>query len=59
MRHDLCYDSGKPKSACDATLVRELKSLPDDSRKWPAPPKPGTEGDTERFRQGAILLFSE
>ena len=41
MRHDMCY--GSP--GCDAALVEELKSLPDDSTQWPQPPRKGTEGD--------------
>lgn len=56
-RHDNCYDSGVGKQSCDANLVNELKSLPDDSSKWPIAPRPRTEGDSDRFRQGAIRIF--
>jgi len=62
MRHDKCWDRcrGEPlcKLLCDETLIEELKALPSDSRKWPQPPRSGTEGDTERFRQGAITIFT-
>lgn len=58
MRHDLCYDSGAAKQLCDARLVRELKTLPNNPRKWPVPRKLGTEVDTILFLIGAILIFS-
>lgn len=57
MRHDQCYDLGKPKSSCDSTLVDELRALPVDPKKWTMPPRPGTEGDTIQFLNGAILKF--
>lgn len=57
MRHDQCYDAGKPKSTCDAALADELRSLPMNPRNWPMPPRPGTEKDTIQFLNGAILRF--
>jgi len=64
MRHDKCYDTCKANdkacvAACDGTLANELKVLPDDPRKWPSPPRAGTEGDSSRFRTGAIKLFGK
>ena len=55
--HDICYDSGTDKASCDKFLVQELRSLPADPRKWPFPPKPGTETDTIQFLSGALLIF--
>ena len=57
MRHDLCYDTGTPKAICDARLVDELRGLPFNPRYWPMPPSPGTESDTIRFLNGAVILF--
>ncbi|MBJ7312914.1 RHS repeat-associated core domain-containing protein [Rugamonas sp. CCM 8940] len=57
MRHDQCYDSNTPRATCDRRLVDELRALPNDPRQWPVPPRPGTEGDTRRYRDNAILLF--
>lgn len=57
MLHDLCYNSNNSNSKCDAELVRGLKGLPEDSRKWRRPPRPGTESDSESFRKGAIQYF--
>jgi hypothetical protein len=61
MRHDFCYDrAGSDPAqirACDKTLVDELKVLPDDPRRWARPPRPGTEGDTDWYRWGAIKWF--
>ena len=56
--HDICFDSGANKSACSKSLVQELRSLPADPRKWPFPPKPGTEADTIQFLNGALLFFA-
>jgi hypothetical protein len=61
MRHDFCYDrvGGDPQQirACDKTLVDELKALPADPQQWQRPPRPGTEGDTDWYRKGAIKWF--
>ena len=56
-RHDQCFDSGTQKASCNRKLVDELKALPYDPRQWPRPPAPGTEGDSDRFRRGAITIF--
>ena len=56
-RHDQCYDAGTSKASCDKRLVDELKALPGDPRRWPRPPIPGTEGDSDRYRRGAITIF--
>ena len=62
MRHDQCWDNCRGNSACKSvcnySLADELLALPRDSRKWPVPPTPGTERDSESFRDGAIRLFS-
>lgn len=59
MRRDQCYDSGALKKSCDANLTNELKSLPADPKKWPMPPVPGTEGESDRFRRDAIIIFGK
>jgi len=63
MRHDNCWDQcGNNRqcvAACNRQTVDELRGLPDDSRRWPQPPRPGTEGDSERYRWGAIQRFSQ
>ncbi len=56
-RHDQCYDAGTPKVLCDKKLVDELKALPSNPRLWARPPAPGTEGDSDRYRRGAITIF--
>jgi hypothetical protein len=63
--HDLCYDKcGHGPSAkygqmqCDKKLVNDLKSLPDDSKQWPRPPRSGTESDSEQYRDMAISHFT-
>jgi len=61
-RHDKCWDSCGANNpgcidACDAQIVNELRDLGDDSRQWPRPPRPGTEGDSEWFRRQAIKRF--
>lgn len=62
-RHDNCYAGcGKDTAClarCDDKLVKELKALPDNSKKWPDPPPTGTEGDSERYRRAAIDWFSK
>jgi len=58
-RHDQCYDAGTKKATCDRELVKELKALPTDPRKWSRPPSPGTEGDSDRYRRAAIILFDK
>lgn len=61
MHHDNCYaNCGGDKlctKACDKTLVKELLALPDDPKKWPMPPRKGTEGDSALYRSGAIQYF--
>jgi RHS repeat-associated protein len=68
MAHDKCYgtpacslpnENEKRKSirACDLQLVRCLQQLPDDSTKWPRPPRKGTENDSQRFRLDAMDWF--
>jgi RHS repeat-associated protein len=62
-RHDNCYSScganAQCIAGCDGRLVNELRQLPDDSRQWPQRPRPGTEGDSERYRSGALQWFSK
>jgi len=56
-RHDACYFQGKDNTVCNRRLVKELLQLPVDPRKWPRPPRPGTEGESRRFRSWAIWYF--
>lgn len=60
-RHDECFDvCGSNKqclATCNKKLVDELRRLPDDPRKWPNPPRPGTEGDSRSYRDKAIRYF--
>jgi RHS repeat-associated protein len=62
-RHDNCYVScggdQECMEACDATLVGELNALPPRSRDWANPPRPGTEEDSEDYRDHAIDWFEE
>lgn len=68
MAHDKCYESeaaSSPKTKatavrqCDLQLVSCLINLPSDSKKWPRPPRPGTEKDSEKFCQQAIQWFDD
>jgi RHS repeat-associated protein len=65
-QHDRAYGKceglmGDCKQECirraDAQLLACLNHLPDDSRLWPAPPRPGTERDSEIYRELAIYYF--
>ena len=60
--HDECWDrcggNKECMAACNRALVKALQNLPGDSRKWPYPPRKGTEGDSETYRKGAIKWFS-
>ncbi|MDO9166723.1 MAG: RHS repeat-associated core domain-containing protein [Rhodoferax sp.] len=60
-RHDTCYVTcGANQSCiktCDQVLKKELLDLPFDPRKWPMPPKPGTERDTIQFSNAAQGYF--
>jgi len=61
MRHDNCWDQCRGNrqcmAACDRVIVNELRNLPDDPRRWPQPPRPGTEGDSRNYRNWAIQYF--
>lgn len=61
-RHDECYvRCGKDKkciAACDGALVDELNGLSSNPRKWLSPPRPGTEKDSQRYRDWAIKYFT-
>jgi hypothetical protein len=46
------------KIECDMKLVNCLMGLPNDPRNWAFPPKEGTEEDSARFRDWAIMVFS-
>lgn len=64
MKHDKCYiscgnNSKKCIKRCDKEMVNNLKNLDDDPTKWPNYPRPGTEGDSRRYRRGAILIFGD
>ncbi|HME72608.1 MAG TPA: RHS repeat-associated core domain-containing protein [Myxococcota bacterium] len=67
--HDKCYGTcdqqdrcvgrcgNQCKQRCDHGLVDDLRALPDDPRLWLLPPRPGTEADTQAFRNRAIWMF--
>ena len=59
--HDNCYDAchgdAKCLAGCDKQLVKELQDLSDASKKWPEPPRAGTERDSESYRNRAIQYF--
>jgi len=61
-RHDNCYIACGTNTQCIATcnaqLTDELRNLHNDPRQWPQPPRPGTEGDTIRYRNNAIEYFT-
>jgi RHS repeat-associated protein len=72
MNHDKCYDKCNNQlaadqhdakgfemcnSLCDSDLVHSLRDLPSDPKKWPNPPRPGTEGDSSSYLHGALRLF--
>lgn len=61
MRHDQCWarcaGDRACMRACDYDLNDDLGRLPSDSRKWPRPPRPGTERDTETMRDRARWFF--
>jgi hypothetical protein len=61
MAHDLCWDrvgdDKQGKRACDRDLINGLDALPPSPKDWPRPPPPGTEGDTQWFRNGAKFWF--
>ena len=66
MAHDKCYGAcpecpekahKKCKETCDEQLKACLKKLPKDPKKWPHPPKLGTEGDSARFKSMAEIYF--
>jgi len=62
-RHDNCYSacgSNNPQcgSNCDQQLVKDLRGISDNPLNWPRPPRPGTEGDSRRFRDWAIWYFN-
>ena len=65
-RHDICYVrcenmTGNARTecvaACDQTLVDELRRLDNDPRRWPNPPRAGTENDSRSYRNQAIDWF--
>ena len=60
-RHDTCYAAAGTNqqgiAICDRAVVNELRALDHDPRRWPRPPRPGTEGDSRRFRDMTILWF--
>ena len=61
--HDICYSTcSNPndmacRAMCNKQLVNELKALPSDPRKWPLPPRSGTERDSANFRNRALGYF--
>ena len=61
MRHDQCWARCSGDRACmrtcDYDLNDDLGRLPRDSRRWPRPPRTGTERDTETMRDRARWFF--
>ena len=66
--HDNCYSTCErlPNAIqyscyikCDREMVGCLKHLDDDCTKWPSPPRMGTEGDSQVYRDDAMRLFNE
>ena len=61
MHHDNCYSSCGGNATCmekcDQTLVDNLDKLSSDPRKWPHPPRPGTEEDSADYRLLAQIYF--
>ena len=58
--HDLCYGpspSKEQKLTCDATMVKDLKALPDDPKQWPEPTSKGTEKSSKKYKEAAIFIF--
>jgi len=43
--------------ACDKALIKELRALADDPRKWPLPPRKGTEADSPQLSGRCNLVF--
>ena len=41
----------------DDQLVKELRELPEDAGQWNRPPRKGTEGESENFRDNGIWYF--
>lgn len=60
--HDLCYDCCKGDKSCmykcDDKLRSDLNTLPNNPINWPMPPRPGSEGQSNRFKKGALWWFS-
>jgi putative transposase len=68
MGHDICWgncDNGSCNddnlaacmNECDLILLRCLRNLDSDPRKWPIPARVGTEGDTKQFMFEAKVFF--
>lgn len=64
--HDFCYtdcaSQGNPGSCistCDAKLVRDLKTLPENSSLLERQPPPGKEDQAEAIRDAAIWWFKQ
>ncbi len=69
MQHDHCFrtcetvwgnDAGKycKPLVCNRQLKGCLTELPKDCHQWAEPPRPGTEGDTLEYLQGALNWFT-
>jgi RHS repeat-associated protein len=68
--HDLCWDScehlsGDPKRyrdcryKCDKDMVKCLNDLNPDCTKWRHPPRAGTEGESDTFRDDALRYWAD
>jgi RHS repeat-associated protein len=68
MRHDKCYDEcrglqsntrlmAKCIALCDKGIMDDLDPLDPDPRKWPRPPRKGTEEDSRTFCRDAKDVF--
>lgn len=57
MRYDKCNGNKVCLKSCNTTLVEQLLALSDNPKKWPQPPRKGTENDSARYRDWAIDFF--
>jgi hypothetical protein len=60
--HDVCYGQATNDceiKECDKKLIRCLRDLPLNSKKWPQPPRPGTENDSVKFARDAMEYFKK
>jgi RHS repeat-associated protein len=61
--HDSCYAAcgtdANCLAKCNKNVVTDLNNLSDDPKKWPQPPRVGTERDSAQYRRDAIDYFGD